>query len=408
MGSLGAQVTWTNVVISLAMIVAALALISPAARRSIVWRAATTPLASIIGSGFLVLGPLLAYAYGAVAPLIMVALCAVAYAFGGVIRYGMAKTEDGSIAGQRSVQTLDTLSSWALAFAYVVSIAYYLNLFGAFAASMVSDPATDHSEHITLTAFGVVLAIGLARGFDGLEFVEKLAVGLKLVIIAGLLAGLVLYFAEHAPQRHVVLEGATVQGWESLFLAFGLLVTVQGFETSRYLTNTYSTDVAIKSMRLAQIISSAIYITYIALLTYSLKPSERLLSETAIIDMMSVIAPILPGLLLAAALSAQLSAAIADTGGSGGLFSQISNRRISAKAAYCVIAALGAFITLSFDVFEIISYASRAFAAYYGLQAARSFMIARHVNAPRRTILFFAILSVLAAAIALLGTSVET
>ncbi len=398
---------WINLAISAAMITAAVVLVSPMARRSIVWRAATTPLASIIGSGFLVLGPLLAFAYGAAAPLIMIALCAVAFAFGGAMRYGMSQAKNLGDADLRHLQFLETISSWALAFAYIVSIAYYLNLFGAFAASIVSDPATDHSEHIALTALGVVLAIGLTRGFDGLEFVEKLVVGLKLAIVVGLLAALAVYFSEHAPQNHTVFESATVQGWEGLFLAFGLLVTVQGFETSRYLTTTYSVDVAVKSMRLAQIVSSIIYITYVALLTYSLKPSERILSETAIIDMMTVIAPIIPGLLLVAALSAQLSAAIADMGGAGGLFSQISKGRLSAKAAYAVIAIIAVLVTISSNVFEIIGYASRAFAVYYALQSAQAAIVAKKVGAPPRTIIFFAALSVLAAAIALFGTSIE-
>ena len=399
--------TGINVVISAAMIVAVAALVSAAARRSTIWRAATTPLASIIGSGFLVLGPLLAYAYGAAAPLVMIALCAVAFAFGGAIRYQMAQSVNLKDADLRYLSVLDTISSWALAFAYIVSIAYYVNLFGAFAASIVSSASNDHSEHIALTALGVILVIGLTRGFDGLELVEKLVVGLKLVIIAGLLAALALYFSEHAPQRHVVLESASVEGWEGVSLAFGLLVTVQGFETSRYLTTTYSVDVAAKSMRLAQIVASLIYIAYIALLTYSLEPSERILSETAIIDMMTVIAPILPGLLLVAALSAQLSAAIADMGGAGGLFSQISKGFLSTKAAYAVIAIVAVLVTLSSNVFEIIGYASRAFAAYYALQSAQSAIVAKHVGAPLRTIASFAGLSALAAAITIFGTSVE-
>ena len=54
------------------------------------WRATITPLASIIGSGFLVLGPILKGSYGFLAPGIMLALCAAAYLFGGAIRFNMA------------------------------------------------------------------------------------------------------------------------------------------------------------------------------------------------------------------------------------------------------------------------------------------------------------------------------
>lgn len=394
-----------NIVISASMIAVALVLLSPKLRRSVVWQATTTPLASIIGSGFLVLGPLLSYAYGAYAPLVMAALCGVAYSFGSAIRFNMTNAKHAN--GKASLW-LDKISAWALAFAYVVSIAYYLNLFGAFAVSLGGTSSAQHATHIALTAFGVILAIGILRGFAGLEFVEKLAVGLKLTIIGGLIAGLAVYFAEHAPQKHIIIEAASVPGWDGVFLAFGLLVTVQGFETSRYLTENYSTETAIRSMKIAQIVTAAIYLVYITLLTYSLRPSEQLLSETAIIDMMVVIAPILPGLLIAAALSAQLSAAIADTGGAGGLFSEASKGRITPKLGYVIVAAAGVAITVSSGVFEIISYASRAFAAYYALQAARAYLVSVDIGAPRSQRVLFAFLTALGVAIAIFGDAVET
>ena len=58
------------------------------------WRATVTPLASIIGSGFLVLGPLLEHAYGGYAPLVMAWLCLVAWAFGAAIRFNIAREDN--------------------------------------------------------------------------------------------------------------------------------------------------------------------------------------------------------------------------------------------------------------------------------------------------------------------------
>ena len=46
----------------------------PRLAKAPLWRATITPLASIIGSGFLVLGPILDVSYGAYAPLVMLAL----------------------------------------------------------------------------------------------------------------------------------------------------------------------------------------------------------------------------------------------------------------------------------------------------------------------------------------------
>lgn len=54
--------------------------------RTTAWRATVTPLASIIGSGFLICGPLLAKEFGSAAILAMAALLAIAYAVGAVNR----------------------------------------------------------------------------------------------------------------------------------------------------------------------------------------------------------------------------------------------------------------------------------------------------------------------------------
>ena len=50
-------------------------LMLPRVRDARAWRATVTPLASIIGSGFLVLGPILSHSYGQYAPMMMLFLC---------------------------------------------------------------------------------------------------------------------------------------------------------------------------------------------------------------------------------------------------------------------------------------------------------------------------------------------
>ena len=70
---------------------------------------------------------------------------------------------------------------------------------------------------------------------------------------------------------------------------------------------------------------------YIGFVAYVFQGNELHLEETAIIDMMKVVAPILPFLLVAAALTAQFSAAIADTSGSGGLVAELTGAGAQAK-----------------------------------------------------------------------------
>lgn len=121
--------------------------------------------------------------------------------------------------------------------------------------------------------------------------------------------------------------------------------------------------------------------------------------------MMGVVAPVLPVLLIIAALSAQFSAAVADTNGSGGLLAELTQGRLSARASYGVLVGCGLMLTWAFSVFEIIGYASRAFAIYYALQA---FIAARRAlpEARGRGVLF-GILAVLGLLIAVFGTAVE-
>jgi hypothetical protein len=394
-----------NAAILTVVIATGVLLASPRLAKSTLWRATITPLASIIGSGFLVLGPILEVSFGLFAPLVMLALTAVAYAFGAAIRYNIHRMDTGRVRSLL-VERIEKAASVVLAFAYVISVAYYLNLFGSFGVSLTSLDSANDARVLTTAVFAVILFVGWTKGFAALERMEQVSVGLKLTIIAGLLFGLAVHFAETVRSDGILFNPAQVSGWSALTLVFGLIVTVQGFETSRYLGDTYDAKTRIRSMKLAQIVSAVIYVVYIVLLVYTFVPGTIELDETAIIGMMQIVAPILPVLLVAAALSAQFSAAVADTSGSGGLIAEISGNRVSPRLAYTLLVAVGVTLTWSFNIFEIISYASRAFAAYYALQAMIAAITAyaerRHGAASA-----FAALACLGIGITLFGQPVE-
>ena len=395
-----------NTFIVLVTVGAAGILLYPRLAKARLWRASITPLASIIGSGFLVLGPILNSSFGQFAPLIMLGLCVGAYLFGAAIRFNIARLAEGTNARSPSEERLETVASWILAIAYVVSVAYYLNLLGAFAVSMTALNDAFHAKLITSGVFAIVLFVGWTRGFHALERMEQVTVGLKLSIIAGLLFGLGWYFIDRASIGALVANPATIGGWQGIALAAGLLVTVQGFETSRYLGQDYDAPTRILSMCLAQGVSGAIYMLYILLLSYVFPAGTLVLSETAIIDLMEIVAPILPLLLIAAAISTQFSAAVADTGGSGGLIAELTRGRISTRAGYAVLVTIGLILTWAMSLFEIISYASRAFALYYAIQAliaAKGAMI----KAKPGKAMAFAGLGLAGFAIALFATAVD-
>ena len=158
-------------------------------------------------------------------------------------------------------------------------------------------------------------------------------------------------------------------------------------------------------MRWAQWVSASIYIIYVTLLVMFVPIPREGVNETEIITLMQGVAVILPPLLVIGALSAQFSAAVADTAGGGGLFVELTARRVSQRQSYAILVGVGIALTWSSDVFAIIAYASRAFAVYYALQAALAAHLAWRRKEQRWIV--YAGFALLGIAIALFGTAIE-
>lgn len=339
--------------------------------RARLWRATVTPLASIIGSGFLVSGPLLASIAGQYAVLLMAVLCIVGYAIGSAVRHNILYIEpiieNGDDANAARTRATERLSGLCLAVAYLISICFYIQLLAAF---VLRGADIDSPVLGNILATGILFflgAVGLVRGFSNLEQLEELAVTLKLTVIAGLLAGLLGHNIELFQQGTWHLSKTPhAFDMESVRVALGALLIVQGFETSRYLGHVYEPGERVRSMRLAQWLATAIYMGFMVLVAAFLDPNLPA-RETAIIDYSAEVAAILPMLLILGAVAAQFSAATADFVGSAGLAVD-AFPRARERWLYPVIALAVIALTWATDVFEILTIASRAFAAYYLLQ----------------------------------------
>jgi len=347
----------------------------PKLRRQPLWQATVTPLASIIGSGFLVAGPILAHAAGTQAWMAMIGLCGIAYLFGMAIRHNIQHIEPLLAAHPpKGVRVLERVSDISLSLAYFVSVAYYLNLFAAFGLRLadITDPFL--IEVVATGAIAIIAVIGTLRGLSGLERFEVLAVGLKLSMIAGLFValGLASIYAINAGHFHWDMATHT-HGMHEIGILLGLVILVQGFETSRYLSSKYDVETRIKTMRWAQWLSSVIYLVFILLITSFF--TDRLSAEggeTAIIDMLSPIATTIAPLIIIAALASQSSAAVADMNGAAGLLAEASGRRLSVNYGNLITALVAVAITWTTNIYEIIAYASKAFVIYYALQSAQA------------------------------------
>lgn len=359
-------------VVVVTVAVVGVGLLRPTVRASTNWRAMVTPLSSIIGSGFLVVTPLLASVVGSWAPVAMAGIVLLAFWVGSAMRFVIAEVEPrlDVATPPRQLVDLDRLSRLLLGFAYVVSVAFYLRLMAAFVLRSVGDGDFAAQVLTTLVLVGIG-AVGWLRGLHGLEVLEEFAVGTKLAIIGGLLIGLVLFDAGDPSSVVNAYRTGTVDwgGWTTVRVLAGMLLVVQGFETSRYLAAHYDATTRIVSMRRAQLLSGSVYVVFVALSVRSFDALPARVDETAVLDVGREVTVALVPLLVIAAVASQLSAAVADTAGGGEMLTGSSRMAPSAGVGYVAVTSASIAVVWLADVFAIISLASRSFAAYYFVQA---------------------------------------
>jgi hypothetical protein len=380
-----------NIILVATAVIVGLFLFSPKLRLSESWQATVTPLASIIGSGFLIVVPLLGHEIGNWAVLGMGAIVLVAYGIGIILRFNIQYAEPVLARADTPVllSITEGLADIALGIAYIISVAFYIRLLASFLLRGLGMTGAELPARLLATAILIfIAAVGVWRNLDGLEILEEYAVSIKLSIIATLVVGLI-YFNVQSWQLGTGLTPIPVSHdwWRTIRILAGMLLVVQGFETSRYLGSHYDAPLRQKTMRRAQLIAGTIYMVFVGLATVLLTDLPPQIDDTAIIDIVGNVAPVLPAMLVIAALMSQFSAAVADTAGSGGLILELSRKLISQPAGYVLIISLAIVLIWVTNIFEVITLASRAFAMYYFLETLIAFGAAQHVLTGRRRVI---------------------
>ena len=372
--------------------------------RSTLWKATVTPLASIIGSGFLVSAPLLAHEFGGYAVLAMTLLIVVAILVGWAIRYNISKVEPQLKEGKdRALTSIERLSHVVLAFAYFISVTYYLSLLGHFVLAALKMDNELIAEGIAVGLLVVIGAVGWSGGAEKVAKVERYATALNLAVICGFLIALVFYSGELIAAGKSILPPPGKFDFHSLPVLLGLLIVVQGFETTRFTGDEFNPATRIKAMQMSQLISGIIYVAFFLLLSPLLGKLGEGNGIAAVITMSVVVSSILPVGLTVAAAASQFSASIADSLGDAGLVEQISNKKINPSHAYPLISAVGIAILFSIDVNGVISLASRAFALFYSLQCLVAWESARKQPGLKGKAAVFFVLAIVAALVFILG-----
>lgn len=341
----------------------------PILRNNEKWQAMLTPLSSIVGSGFLIMAPLLASIVGKLSPLAVLGIVLLAYGIGHVIRFNIKHIEPriNNDTLSKRAKEIEYIGNVVLVLAYMVAVAFYLSLLSSFSLNYLGIENIIYERWMTTGIIIFIAVVGYIKGLSGLEKLESLSMTVQLSIVVALLIGLGVFgmnFLAAGETLEFVHQQRPIS--TQIQMLAGALLVVQGFETSRFIGEKYSTEVRVTSMRNAQIISGILYVVSVILFMPIVQEMNLMHIELAdIIAATGSAALILPLMLMVAAVMSQFSAAIADTGGAGGLLNENSNQRLSTKMSYVGVSVCAILLVWSVDLLEIIALASKAFATYY-------------------------------------------
>ena len=342
--------------------------------------AISTPLASIFGSGFLVIVPILAGVVAYYSVYAMAVICLLAFCVGEVIRFNIRYAEP-VLASNSNKQTLlfQRLSDLALILAYIISVCLYLHILSAFVLNGLHVD-TEFNENVLTTSIIIIITlIGLLKGLAPLEFLEKWALYITFLVIIILSVSLA-YFDFNAWNS---LQGLQMPAWQEqsnwkiLTVLAGTLIVVQGFETSRYLGQHYDAALRIKTSRWSQIIATVVYLSFVALALPVVHTLNGEYNDHSLIDLVGTVSILLILPLILAATLSQFSAAVADTLAATGSMVENSREKIKPAYGYLVVGVGAVVLTWMVHTFEVLALASRSFAFYYFIQCFVAFSVCR-------------------------------
>jgi len=306
--------------------------------------AMSIPLASIFGSGFLVIVPILASSVGPYALLAMMVVALVAFQAGAVVRHNILCAERALEAGKKRITVmLERLSSAALVAAYIVSVCLYIHIMSAFVLGAFDMDSSFNKSLLTTLVIGTITLIGVMGGLKPLEKIESWALYVTLVILTLLLGGFAIYDINSyldtgsftmpiMPQR---------SAWKMVTIVAGTLIVVQGFETTRYLGKQFDNWTRILASRWSQYLSLTVYIVFVALALPVVTTLNGEYSDNSLILLAAEVSALLVAPLIIAAGLSQFSAAVADTLAAAANMAEITQGRVNQRRGYLLVGGVG-------------------------------------------------------------------
>ncbi|HED16451.1 MAG TPA: hypothetical protein ENI64_06555, partial [Gammaproteobacteria bacterium] len=340
--------------------------------------AMSTPLASIFGSGFLVVVPVLASAVGPYAGVAMAVVALVAFLVGGIVRHNILCAEPVLEKSENQFTVVvERISDLALVAAYVVSVCLYIHILSTFVLVSFELDTDLNKSILTSIVIAVITIIGLFGGLKPLENLERWALYVTILILFLLLIMFGVYDANQFLTQHyfTLPEMPERSAWEIATIVAGTLIVVQGFETTRYLGKYFDSDTRIRAARWSQYFSLSIYVLFVLLALPIVSVLNGNYVDNSLITLAATASVLLPIPLIVAASLSQFSAAVADTIAAAANMREASQQRINARWGYLFIGVSAMALAWTSSTFEIITLASRAFAFYYLLQCLVAFSV---------------------------------
>ena len=354
--------------------VLAYALYRPRVQQSSRYQATVVPLANIMDVGFILFSPAIVLLVGFRAPLFMLGICLVAIAAGFAMAYNIRHYEP--IQGKGGLpDRIEGIAEWSLLGASMVNIAYYTIVLIALVLLPLDANTPDRRTLIGAALLVALVVVGMSGGMDWLNRLGDRTTAFNLAAVIGIVVAFVVANVQGAFSGEWDISHSPSIGTNEIRTMLGLFAMVQGFEASRYIGVRFAAKERITTMRLAQVISTLVFVVFVfALMASFLPPLPGVNADgTAIFAVSEVIGPWLPWLLLVAALGSQTSAIIGATSSRSDM---LVSRRVPRTITFPIILIPAILLVIFVDLSVAVNLASRVFAAFFTIQSALAALLA--------------------------------
>lgn len=352
----------------------AYALYRPRVQQSKRYEATVVPLANIMDVGFILFTPAIVLLVGFRAPFFMLGICLVAFAAGFAIAYNIRHYEP--IAGDGGPpDRIETIAEWSLLGASIVNIAYYTLVLITLVQLLFDANSVTGRTVMGVLLLVVLIAVGVGGGMDWLERLGDRTTAFNLAAVVGVVVAFVVANVQELLGGRWELGPSPELGTEQIRKMIGLFAVVQGFEASRYIGVRFGAEQRISTMRVAQVVSTLVFVIFtVTLLLPLLPPAPEVKQDgTAIFEISNFIGGALPWLVMLAALGSQTSAIIGATSSRSDM---LVSRKVPRKVTFPVILVPAILLVVFVDVNVAVNLASRVFSAYFTIQAVLAALLA--------------------------------